>query len=167
MTLLLAPHNAYGGKVKGTMLFSDEMELFQINGTKEYKQDELVKLIRFSAIHFESKEKHAEILAAFQKFNAQAVIEMENQAKDNRGNQASNFKKEVVTSLPKEFILNIPIFKGQAKERFRVEIALDVTSGGARFWFESVELAEIIEVRKEEIFSTKLAQLNEFVIVNK
>ncbi|HUS00599.1 MAG TPA: hypothetical protein VMY77_02670, partial [Chitinophagaceae bacterium] len=61
----------------------------------------------------------------------------------------------------------IPIFKGFDPVRFRVEVCLDVTEGSARFWFESVELHEIMIKQVDEIFDEELKSCEGFVIVNK
>jgi hypothetical protein len=69
--------------------------------------------------------------------------------------------------IPTEFILNIPIFKGFDPERFRVEVCLEATDASVRFYFESVELLELIETRKKEIFAAELESCKDMVIIHK
>lgn len=167
MTILLSldPQNPLGTTVKGCLDLSDEVKVWGINTNRTYTREELIKLIKFNKLHFDSVEKQAELLKAYLAFNASTNSKLE-QESDSRGNKVANFNKKVDTNMPTEFILNIPIFKGFDEERFRVEICLDVTDGGARFWFESTELHEMIEGKKE-IIDQELELCDDFVIIYK
>ncbi|MFT3704678.1 MAG: hypothetical protein QM802_20100 [Agriterribacter sp.] len=161
----LDPHNPHVAKLTATLEISDELQKFGINTSKQYKREELVKLIKFNRLDFDDADEHSKILAAYMGFNAKAFIEMKQEA-DQRGNKAQNFVKTVDTNIPNLFILNIPIFKGQESQRFRVEICLDVTDGGAYFWLESVELNEIMKTQQAIIFAEQLKCCQDYVIVN-
>ncbi|MEO5990391.1 MAG: DUF2303 family protein [Ferruginibacter sp.] len=164
--LLLDPENHYGASVTGTLQVSDELKNFSINQNKTFTKEELVKLIKFNKIYFDDATKHAEMLLAFQKLNSTVNIKA-NESSDDRGNKERQFVKEVTTNAPTEFILNIPVFKGFEPLRFRVEVALDVTEGSARFWFESIELHEIMMRKVDEIFNDELKAAEGFVVINK
>lgn len=160
------PHDVFAPVVIGKLEFSEELKKFSINGNgKTFSREELIKLLKFSRLSFASPEKHSEVLRSYQAFSAKANTDIK-QDSDSRGNKVANYAKSVETNIPTEFILSVPIFKGQKKELFRVEICIDVTDGGARFWFESVELEEIIQTRVDEIFSIQLKECKDFVIVN-
>lgn len=161
----LDPHNLYVPKITATLFLSDDLEEFGINSNKQYTRESLVKLLRFNRLAFDDYDQHAKILAAYQSFNAKAYTDIKQEA-DTRGNKVNNFAKTVDTDIPTEFILLIPIYKGQPAERFRVEICLDVTDAGARFWFESVELKELLQTKLEIIFNEQLKCCEEYVIVN-
>jgi hypothetical protein len=164
--LLIDPENHYGASVAGTLEKSEELKPFAINQNQTFTKEQLVKLIKFNKLFFDDATKHAEMLFAFQKVSSTVNIKS-NDSSDERGNKERNFVKEVTTNAPTEFILNIPIFKGFPASRFRVEVCLDVTEGSARFWFESVELHEIMQSKIEEIFSEELKSATGFVIINK
>lgn len=166
ITLLIDPENYYGAIVLGTLQKSDELQPFSINQNKTFSKEELVKLIKFNKVYFDDAAKHAQMLLAFQKVSSVVNIKA-NDSSDDRGNKERAYVKEVTTNAPTEFILNIPIFKGFDPVRFRVEICLDVTDGSARFWFESVELHEIMQNKIDEIFATELKAADGFVIINK
>jgi hypothetical protein len=163
--LLLDPENHYGAEIVAKLEFSDELKQFAINSTSTFTREQLIKLIRFNKMWFDDGEKHTGLLTSYMAFNASANSNIE-QSSDTRGNKTNNLQKAVTTNVPTEFILNIPIFKGETKERFRVEICLDVTDGGARFWFESVELHEIVQKRTDEIFDEQLKSCEGFVIIH-
>ena len=164
--LSLDPENYYGAKIKGTLQKSDELQPFCINQNKTFSKEELVKLIKFNKIFFEDPTKHGQMLLAFQKVESSVNIKA-NDSSDDRGNKERAFVKEVTSNAPTEFILNIPIFKGFAPARFRIEVCLDVTEGSARFWFESIELHEISQKQVTNIFDEELKSASEFVIINK
>lgn len=165
ITLQLDPEDFYGAKITGNLEFSDEIEPFAINKNKTFQKEELVKLIKFNKLFFADAGKHAEMLLAFQKVSSTVNIQA-NDSSDTRGNKVRGFIKEVTTNAPTELILNIPIFKGFPSSTFRVEIGVDVTEGSARFWFESVELHEIIQNKIDEIFTEELKAAEGFVIIN-
>lgn len=164
--LLIDPENYYGASVLAKLEKSDELAPFCINQNKTFSKEELVKLIKFNKIFFDAPTKHAEMLLAFQKISSTVNIRA-NDSADDRGNKERAFVKEVTSNAPTEFILNIPIFKGFDAVRFRVEVCLDVTEGSARFWFESVELHELMQTTIDIIFNEELKSAQGFVIINK
>lgn len=164
--LLLDPENFYGAEVTAKLEISNELKNFYINENKTFTKEELVKLIKFNKLFFDDADKHAAMLLAFQKITSTVNISA-NDSSDTRGNKERGFIKEVTTNAPTEFILNIPVFKNFPNKRFRVEIALDVTEGSARFWFESVELNELIQTEADAIFQEQLKEAEGMVIVYK
>lgn len=164
ITLKLDPEYQYGTVITAKLEPNPDLEQFAINGKKTFKQKELVDLLKFSRLYFEDFDKHGMLLKAYQTFNFKAYSEGMNES-DNRGNKQSAFKKTVETNLPTEFVMNIPIFKGQEKKRFHVEICLEVTDGGANFWMESVELKELQDIESETILNSELEICKDYVIV--
>jgi hypothetical protein len=164
--LLLDPESPYGARVKGFLELSDELKRFYINLDKTWKKDEFVKLLKFSKMYFGSPDIHAKVLTAYQAFTAETVGNI-NDSKDTRGNKEVGFKKSVSTNIPMNFSLDIPIFKGEKNRKFNVDICLDVTESSATFWLESVELHELIEKDKKEIFVNEMKDAIQFVVVNK
>lgn len=166
ITLNLDPQNFYGTIITGSLELSQELKVWSINQSKTFKREELVQLIKFNRLSFDNTEQHDKILKAYMAFEAKTDSELK-ASNDTRGNRAASINKNVSTNIPTEFILLIPIFKGKEAVRFRVEICLDVTDGGARFWFESTELHEIINTSKDIIFNEELKAAEGFVIINK
>lgn len=160
------PESLYGAVITSALQESTELSAFHINGKKTFSREELVKLLKFNRLFFESPDKHAELIKAFQKLSSSVQVSA-NASSDERGNRANEYIKNVTTNAPTEFILNISLFKGFANTKFRVEICLDVTDNTARFWFESVELHELIQVRKNEIFVSQLKSADGLVIIHK
>lgn len=162
----LDPENPYGTEVHGSLELSDELKTFHVNTVKRFTREELVTLLKFNRLSFDSPDQWAVLLKAYQMFKADTQASLA-QESDNRGNKANSFNKSVTSNIPQDFVLLIPIFKGKEAARFRVEICLDVTDGGARFWLESTELHELIKTQTEVIFNEELKSCAGFVIVNR
>lgn len=164
--LQLDPENEYGTEVTAKLSYTPEIELFHINKNKLFNREELIKLIKFSKIWFADFEAHDKLLKAYQAFTA-TVTANTGKTTDGRGNVENNYKKTVETNIPDSFVLNIPIFKGMEKRRFRVEIGIDSTDASTKFWMESVELYEIIQIESEIIIAEELKSCADYVIIHK
>lgn len=164
--LLLDPENPYGATITGKLEFTPELKQLKINGSETFTREQLIKLIRFNSILFPDKDKHEQLLKAYQAFTVSAHINASTTT-DTRGNKNLSLDKKLDTNLPNDFILRMPIFRGQGPETFRVEIAMDSTDASVRFWFESVELNNLIEQRKIEIFQERVQKFEHLVIVRK
>lgn len=155
----------YSHKITGKLELSDEIKQFNINPAGETQtREQLVKLLRFNKRFFADKEKHAEILAAYQKFNVttQGGLKVES---DNRGNKDLGYQNKVTTTLPEAFFLEIPIFKGYPPVKFMVEICLDVSAAEARFWLESPELAEVVETQAKSLIEDEIKLIGDKYVV--
>jgi hypothetical protein len=164
--LKLDPQNEFGTEVKGFLELTDELKGFSINEGQQFSREELVQKIRFNRRFF-SQDKHVAILAAYMKLSLTGQTTL-SAASDTRGNRELAYRKEINSqNIPTEFVLTLPIFKGFTPETFRVEVCLEATDASVRFWFESVELAELIERRKLEIINEELKSVSDFVIISK
>jgi hypothetical protein len=97
--------------------------------------------------------------------DVKVTTDLKNDAADNRGNRFNSFDKKITANIPEDFILNIPIFKGQDYKKFRVEIILDSTDGSTKFWMESVELEELIAIESERILKAELESCSDYVVI--
>ena len=158
------PESVYQTIIESDLEPTVELEQFSINKNKTFTKEELIKLFRHSRLFFRDPAKHTEIMDAFQKLNTHVSIG-NNESQDTRGNKEKEFKKFVTTNAPTEFVLKIPIFQGFDSVEFRVEICLDVTEGSARFWFESVELTEIMQTQVKKIIDDGLKEAQEIGLV--
>lgn len=164
IVLKLDPENTYGTVVTAKLELNPDLLQFAINGKRTFKQKELVDLLKFSRLYFEDYDKHGMLLKSYQTFNAKAYIDMASES-DNRSNKSSTYNKKVETNLPTDFVMNLPIFKGQDRKRFHVEICFEVTDGGCNFWFESVELKELMDIESEMILKKELESCADYVVI--
>lgn len=161
------PNDPFGTVITGKLEISPELQSFNILTPKDYNTEEFKKLLRYSKRHFAEPDKYNELLLAYQKLRIKTNSEITNN-NDNRGNVSIGFEKVVDGhNIPNSFVLNLPLFKGQKKELFRVEICISVTEASARFWLESPELFELIDERKKEIFEEQIKPFKgHFIILN-
>lgn len=164
VTLELNPSDPDGTIITGQLQESDELKLFGINANKLFNREELVKLLRFNRLLFADMDQHDTILKAAMSFTAKANTNVE-ASSDTRGNRANAFQRQVESNAPTEFVLRAPIFKGQAPATFRVEICMDVTDAGPRFWFESVELHEVSQTLRDTLIDEQLEHCKSFPIL--
>lgn len=166
ITIQTDPNSYYGTTVIGKLELSEALKAFRINEKGTMSQKDVIDILKFNKVHFRDRLQQDALLRCYQAFSYKTETDGGNKT-DTRGNKAASFNKTVTTDLPIDFVLKIPIFKGEDTKEFRVEICLDVTDGSARFWFESVELHELIEIEKEIIFKRELTLCEGLVIIHK
>lgn len=163
----LDPENFYSTVVTGRLELNAELLKFGIDTGKKYTQTELIKLLRRSKRWFFDGPSHEALLKAYMALDVKVTTDLKNDAPDNRGNRYNSFEKKITANIPEDFILNIPIFKGQDYKKFRVEIILDSTDGSTKFWFESIELEELVAIESEAILNKELESCSDYVIIYK
>lgn len=164
--LFTDPNDPNATEVRGKAEFSKELLEFGVNQNKFFTKEQLVKIIRYNRRFFPNKLENADLLAAYQNFSASVNKNIQDKS-DLRGNRDSQFQKTVNTSLPESFVLEIPIFKGEKSASFPVEICMEDYDSGIRFWFESVDLSELIATKTDEIFERELKSCENFAIIFK
>lgn len=165
ITLDVDPNHPFGTEVVGKLEFNPDLGAWFINKDKQFTREQLITLLKFNRRFFADPSQHAIMLDAYQKLNLTGQTSLKNET-DTRGNKDQAFKKTIDSStIPTEFSLLMPVFKGQPDKKFRVEICLDATDASVRFWFESVELIEIIETDKKAIFNAQVAGYTDYCII--
>lgn len=160
------PNDIYATVVVGSAEYSNELKEFGINQNKFFTRDSLIKILRYNRRFFPNKEENAKLLSSYQNFTASVKKDITDNS-NLRGNVARSFNKEIKTDIAENFVLEIPIFKGEPPVSFPVEICLEENDSGVRFWFESVELAELLEIKKEELFRRELEHCEGLAIIYK
>ena len=164
--LQLNPNNAHGTEITASLELSDELKVFAINTQKQFSREQLIKILRFNKRWFTSQDAHSELLKAYQTLSIETAGKI-NQESDLRGNKSLNYNKTVNSaSIPVEFTLTMPIFKGTESKTFRVEICLDATDSSVLFWFESVELDELIKIESKVLIEKQLQSCQDFPIIH-
>ncbi|MFC7347273.1 hypothetical protein ACFQO9_11145 [Chryseobacterium zhengzhouense] len=160
------PNSIYGTVVTGKASYSNELKEFGVNQGKFFTRESLIKILRYSRRFFPNKEENAKLLSSYQNFTASVKKDISDNS-DLRGNAARSFNKQIKTDIAESFVLEIPIFKGEAPVSFPVEICIEENDSGVRFWFESVELAELLEIKKQELFNRELQYCEGLAIIYK
>ena len=116
--------DSFSDCITGKLLLSDEYIRFGINEGKYMTGLELSDLIRMNRSCFESKQKAMELVTIMRNFKAKVTTQIE-ASDDKKGNRTALVRQVVEGNQPPSFELAIPIFKGQPKRTFTVEIDID------------------------------------------
>lgn len=122
--LIIDEHDHFADNIGGKLILSEEFKRFGINQGKYVTGMELSDLIRMNRTCFESKAKAMELVTIMRNFKAKVTSEIE-ASDDKKGNVSQLRRQTVEGNQPPSFELNIPIFKGQPKQTFTVEIDID------------------------------------------
>jgi hypothetical protein len=165
ITLKLDPNNPFGTEVIGQMQHNADLAGFQINKEHKFSRESLVKLLTFSRRFFNDAVEWENTLNAVRRLKVSSTSDI-SQDTDNRGNKELIFKKSVDSAnIPKSFILLIPIFKGQVPRKFSVDLCLEVTDAGVKFYLESVELVELTEQDRKDIINKELLTYSDYCTI--
>jgi hypothetical protein len=149
------PTDTQAAQIDGLLRSNPELAAFGINSDKTF---ELVKMRDFLRVRrhlFASADAHNVIMDSLKKFSVKLDTTIKNE-NDNRGNTDVGAKTIATTDIPLDFTLSMPLFIGSGKESFKVEIAFEVRSAGASFWFISTELPELLEKSSEDLLAKEL-----------
>lgn len=154
----------YSHSVTGKLELFPDLKKLQINDSKMYDEKELFRMLNFYGTYFKDKAAHKTLLARLQEFKAKVTQEFVN-ADDYKGSAAIEKITNIEHKIPLNFTLAIPMFTGGAVKTFKVDICVAVRDGGVSFWFESVELHELMTKETETVFDAELKRLTDFIII--
>lgn len=144
--------------IEGKMIPFEDFEAFRINTGTRFEKNEIISLLKKSKVYFPDKEDWSRLLMTFQKFITKVTKDFENS--DNQKGQVQKLEaysgalqgfridgeKE---EFNPEFILELPLFVGEEKVRFTVQICLDPVDTKMKFYLESIDLHEKGKEMKE------------------
>jgi len=122
--LYINEHDHFADEIGGKLIISDEFKKFGINEGNYVTGLQLSDLIRMNRSCFEDKTKAMELVTIMRNFKATVTTQLE-MSDDKKGNTAQLRRQTVEGNQPPSFELCIPIFKGQPKQKFTVEIDID------------------------------------------
>ena len=138
---------------------SDEIKSFGINQGRVYDNYSLANMIRMNRHFLRDKVKAALLVTELNNLVIKAEKQIES-ANDNRGSikelRAIAIKQ---CNIPDKIEMEIPIFKGGAKQIFEVEI--NINAGTYEITLVSPELNELIEKMKNLLIDNELKDIQE------
>jgi len=158
MTIKFVQHenDQLGSEVIGSLKTNPDLKKFNVNSDKEtLGTKEMASLLKRNRVFFQDKGKNLSIVNALNSFQATIQTEL-NKEQDTRGNKKELIEKKVISNIPTEFNLNLPIFVGQKAKTFNVEICFDATDTGVKCWLESADLQELILETRDEIIDSEI-----------
>ena len=161
------PNDCFGTEVTAIIEMHPNLKAFGINTGKAYSQDDFVKLLKINR-RFLDPAKYLSLLQSYASFQIKGTTDNIQSVINQTGGQTSAFDKKVDTgNLPLEFDLNIPIFKGSEKSIFTVLVYVESKERIVSFSLESIDLIEMIESKKEELFNQQIENdFRELLVIN-
>lgn len=156
LTLILNEKDPYEDRITGKLTLDPSWKEFLINTDKLMNLNEVIKLMKRNKFKFTSPEKHSDFLVTLQNFNAKVTTTFKN-FRDGSGSSIDLVEKVVAENKnAPEFSLTVPIYQGYEKKSFRVQTCLDAQGQTVLFYFESVELYELIDSERERAINEEL-----------
>lgn len=124
ITLNTDENSAYMDQIVGTLTLSTEMQEFGINTGEYMSCFDMADRIKQLRTYFETQQEAMKLVTELRSFKAKIDKELE-LSDDKRGNQTIMRAQTVESNLPKNFKVNMPIFKGTEKRTFEVEVEIN------------------------------------------
>ena len=154
--LIIDEHNHFADNVGGRLILSEEFKRFGINEGKYISSKELSDLIRMNRTCFESKAKAMELVNIMLNFKATVNSQIE-VTDDKKGNVSQLRRQTVEGNQPPSFELCIPIFKGQPRQTFTVEI--DINPDTLQATLISPDAQDLIVEQRDALIDGVLNQI--------
>jgi len=137
------------GEIIGELEEHPEFKKWNINTGENWNHDELAEFIKMNRSSFKSKQEAIKLSAELKTLKIKVDKEVE-ASSDNRGNVKVMLAQKVVdSSIPKSFRLTVPVFKGQEKQEFEVEIY--VNPNNYQVTLISPDAADIISELRDSV----------------
>lgn len=148
--------------VTGSLHRDSVLEMFKLNTEHRWTVSSLVKFVRTMRYYFADKDDHAKLLDSLQKWSVRVdtVIKQHN---DNSGNSLLMLERKVgELDMVKSFDIEVPIFQGYEKKRFKVEIGFDPKNTQVDLFLISDELIELEIGEREKLIDDEVSKFNEY-----
>ena len=154
--------NHYGATVVGKLAVNPDLKKFGINSDSMYGSNDLISLLKINRVFFEDRDACTALVKKLMNLKVESSNLMVKNS-DNKGNAEAHLKRTVESTHDYDFKLSMPVFVGQEKQTFFVEVCMDVSDGGIRFWLESAELMELLHDQAEHIISQQVEEITGLV----
>lgn len=156
--LNLEDKDHFGDTITGKAELHPIFKKFGVNAGSYRTAQELAQLFKMNRSFFENQSTAMSLVTELQNFKAKVAKEIE-KSDDNRANKTDLTSQIVNSNLPEKFNLNIPIFKGEAKQLFEVEIYIN--SSDLTCTLVSPQANDMTESFRDEIIDRVLAAIIE------
>jgi hypothetical protein len=154
-------HESFGGHtITGRLEVARDLKELRINTQSKMSVKQLIQLLKMNRSLFADRDDNLAIVTSLQRFKAVVTQEVEKND-DLRGNKLHHFEQRVSSEFNLSFKLAMPVYKGLEPSMFCVEILFDVTDGSVVYWLESVELKDLQDTVRDQVFNAAIARLRE------
>jgi len=151
--------------IEGRLIKNPDIANLKINSGSKLSVSDLTNHLRMKRFFFADTDQHKSLLNNLQSFKveAQKTIEAVN---DNRGNEKALYEIRNTSNINLDFDVLLPVFIGQPKKKFKVEILYTVREKSLDLWMESPEIEEAFKSDAQTIIDFELKRFPEtFVFI--
>lgn len=124
MVLILNEEDPFlKGEITAALSRTEDLKGWKINTGETWEPEVLASHIKMNRFCFESKDEAMKLFSEMKHFRAKVNKEIEKHD-DGRGNTKNLKEQAVESNLPETFNLCLPIFKGEEKMVFTVEVGI-------------------------------------------
>lgn len=142
--------------IHGKLTLDPDLEKFGINSGNQFTSHQLANFIRMNRHYFETKDVALKLVTELQNFKAKVDKEIE-ASDDKKANVKLMLVQKVVSNIPTDFTLMLPIFLGTEKVPIKVEI--DIDANDLTCSLVSPDLKELIDTQSKLIIDGELDQI--------
>jgi hypothetical protein len=161
-------NNPLSTTIKGQLLKNPDLRPFEFNRGAVFTNKSFIAVIKENAHCFKDTHTARALIKQLQNFVAKFTTEVED-LDDKQGN--TKFKIETKleaakTGIPEILEFNMPLFNGERKANFNVEVEIEVVMNNgkpeAKFGFFSLELNQLIRDEAERIINSQIELLQSY-----
>lgn len=163
ITLHCDEKNTYGPVLTGKLELHPIIVQLGINDLEhQYSQGDLLKSLRLLRPHFTDPNDHVKLMKDLRNVQATLTTIIEN-ANDQQGNKKDYIERSLQTNMQFFFEMNLPIYIGQPKTSFHVDLVADYAGNSLVFTLESFDLVMKEEQILDDILKTELEKFDDLV----
>ena len=171
LKLVVNEQDPFGNyEIKGEIKQSDVFKEIGINTTKRYNPINLANKFRLMRSYFVSHEAHATLCANLKNIKTKVNANVEAKVSDN-GDRRLLFEQEVDSNMPESFEMNLPIIKGEKKQKVLVNVILtsagipEVDGGDIKCFLVSEDAQDFLIERTESLIEKEVKLIEKDVLV--
>ena len=159
ITLTVNENDEYTkGTITGTVEFTEIFKKTRINSNEAWIPERLGQFLRLNRSLFADRQECMRLVSALKNFTANAKSEVQKQ-KDPNGSRVDVFRQQVESNLPKDFTVNLAIFKGTPKVPIVVEFDHYLADGDCYLQLVSPGANEAVEDFRDKCIDDVLNQI--------
>lgn len=158
--LYVDPKGQSYDSVFGQLEFHEDFLRFGVNTGESMQPSELAEKIKMNRSCFMDKEVAMKLVKDLKSFKAKVDKVLE-KVVDDRANYTLHKSQAVESNIPETFFLSVPIFKGQPKESFEVEININADNFNCSLI--SPEANDYISENKNRIIDDQIKKIEEII----
>lgn len=159
IVLVVNEHSYYRDIITGSLSIHPDLEKWMINTGEQWTAKQAAEFIKMNRSFFADRSQAMKLSKELMNIKVKVAKEVE-KSDNNRGDFKYMLAQKVISSnIPEKFVLNIPIFKGEKRQAFEVEIYISPDSFNCTF--VSPELNDLIKENVDVLIDAELKKIDQ------